>query len=255
MIAAERCHGIEVREDTSLRLPGADFAISDHFLPHMVRQHGAPLIERKREAAHSHVLVLPQYRNGDGRQQRQGEAAMVQINTDGAVHTGFTETNRLIYGSEVQYMPYPDGPELHMLKRAVYIIEHNIYRKNVACSRYFETLNKDKPLSFDDVWQDKDVWINLDPRQPANFDGFNSNAHPKDITIAARAFRRNVWFVTSVIVHELAHVAGAPPESKSDAAERSLLHCGLRAFYHLDDRRRAMSESPPPAVNSESAVG
>jgi len=179
---------------------------------------------------------------------------MVQINTAPAVHPGFSEKNRIITGGEIQYMPYSDGPELHMLKRAVYIIEHNIYRKNVACSRYFKSLSKDNPLSFDDVWEDKDVWINLDPRPGANFDGFNANDHPKDITIAARSFRRNVWFVVSVIVHELAHVAGAPSEWKSDAAERSLLHCGLRAFYHPSEQRTVMSEGPPPAADSETVT-
>jgi len=71
--------------------------------------------------------------------------------------------------------------------------------------------------------------------------------------------------VVAVVVHELAHVAGAPPDGlktnpKWDAAEQSLLHCGLRAFYHLDERVKAgrtsaMSESPPPAPASEPASG
>ena len=185
---------------------------------------------------------------------------MVQINTDGTVHPGFVEKNRAIAGGEVQYKPYPDGLELHMLKRAVHIIDRNIYRKNVACSRYFKTLNPDSPLSFDDVWGDKDVWINLDPRSIADFNGFNANSKPKEITIAARSYRRNVWFVVAVVVHELAHVAGAPAEGFKtnpnwDAAEKSLLHCGLRTFYHLDERTTAMSEGPPPAVDLESAPG
>jgi len=179
---------------------------------------------------------------------------MVQISIDAAVHPGWAEKNRAVAGGEVQYMPYPDGPELHMLKRAVHIIERNIYRKNVACNRYFATLKKDNPVSFDDVWDDKNVWISLDPRLPANFDGFTGNDHPKDITIAARSFRRNVWFVVSVIVHELAHVAGAPSEWYSDAAERSLLHCGLRAFYHPSKQKTATSESPPPAADSETVT-
>ena len=158
------------------------------------------------------------------------------------------------------FMPYPDGPELHVLKRAVYIIEHNIYKKNVGCNRYFATLSSQKPVSFDDVWDDEKVWINFDPRSIADFYGFNSNDHPKEITIAARSFRRNVWFVTAVVVHELAHVAGAPPDGlktnpRWDDAEKSLLHCGLRAFYHLGERTKAtaMSERPPPAIDSESA--
>jgi len=182
---------------------------------------------------------------------------MVQISIDAAVHPGWAEKNRAVAGGEVQYMPYPDGPELHMLKRAVHIIERNIYRKNVACNRYFATLKKDNPVSFDDVWDDKNVWINLDPRPIAGFSGFTANSKPKEITLSARSYRRSVWFVVAVIVHELAHVAGAPADGlKTDpnweAAEKSLLHCGLRTFFHLDEPKTALSESPPPAADSES---
>jgi hypothetical protein len=177
------------------------------------------------------------------------------------VHAGWKEPHAARTGGEVQFMPYPDGPELHMLKRVVYIIEHNIYRKNVGCNRYFATLSSDKSVNFDDVWEDKDIWINLDPRPSTNFDGFNANTKPKEITIAAQSFRRNVWFVTAVLVHELAHVAGAPPDGlksnpRWDDAEKSLLHCGLRAFYHLGERTKATatSESPPPAADSETVT-
>jgi hypothetical protein len=59
---------------------------------------------------------------------------MVQINTDPAARPGWKEPHAARTGGEVQFMPYPDGPELHMLKRAVYIVEHNIYRKNEAAT-------------------------------------------------------------------------------------------------------------------------
>jgi hypothetical protein len=37
-----------------------------------------------------------------------------------------------------------------------------------------------------------------------------------------------------------------------EAAEKSLLHCGLRTFFHLDEPKTALSESPPPAADSQS---
>jgi hypothetical protein len=153
---------------------------------------------------------------------------MVRINDDGRVHQSFVEKHPALSSGEVRFWPYDEGRTLTELKRAVAILKNNVYRKNVACNRYFSKLGR----SFDSIFEDDSIWINWDPRLHAGFDGFTSSTRPKnEITICERAFRRNVWFICAVLVHEFAHIAGAPGRP-SHAAEQSLLHCGLSALFN-----------------------
>jgi hypothetical protein len=154
---------------------------------------------------------------------------MVKINDDGRVHQSFVETHAAVSSGEVRFWPYDEGATLTELKRALAILKNNVYRKNVACNRYFSKLGR----SFDSIFEDDTVWINWDPRRDPGFDGFTARDPLQEITISERAFKRkNVWFICAVIVHEFAHIAGAPGGWKSNEAERSLLHCGLGALFN-----------------------
>lgn len=113
-----------------------------------------------------------------------------------------------------------------MLKQAIWIIQHNIYKKQVHCNGYFKRLPKGR--SFDDVWDDASIWINYDPRFTGNFYGATS-ATDTDITIYEDAFRRGYWWVAGTIVHELAHTNGA--SAATIAAETALKFCGLGAMF------------------------
>ena len=154
---------------------------------------------------------------------------MVQINLDGGLHgriTRFAGTS-----DEERYWPYPKGRSLDRLRAAIRIIEGNIFKKNNACNIYFKTLSAGRASrSFDDVWSDPDIWIGYDPRTGVGWDG-STSGDKKDISIGEDAFKRgNTWYVVGVLVHELAHTAGAggPP---SKAASTALKHCGLGALY------------------------
>ena len=57
------------------------------------------------------------------------------------------------------------------LKRGLGHPQNNVYRKNVACNRYFSELGR----SFDSIFEDDTIWINWDPRLHAGFDGFTSS--------------------------------------------------------------------------------
>jgi hypothetical protein len=152
---------------------------------------------------------------------------MPQINLAGGPH-GTTTTDEGT-ADETRYWPYPRGDSLRLLQRAFFIITHNIYKKNVACNRYFRHLAGGR--SFDDVWDDATIWINYEPRVGLGWDGATDQTGGKEITIGEAAFqKKNVWYVVGVLVHELAHAngAGGPP---SRAAAEALKHCGLNALY------------------------
>jgi hypothetical protein len=132
---------------------------------------------------------------------------------------------------EVRYWPYPPGRALHLLRRADFIVEHNIFRKKKSCNDYFKQLRGGNTArSFDEVWGDSDIWINYEPRVKLGWDGMTNDSN-LDITIGEDAFRTgNVWYVTGILVHELAHTNGAGG-APSLAASTALKYCGLAALY------------------------
>jgi hypothetical protein len=155
---------------------------------------------------------------------------MPQINLDGGPHG----SNTLSPGTpdEARFLPYSPGRALTCLQRAFRIIQHNIFNKNNECNKYFKLLRADgTSRSFDDVWSDPDIWISYEPRVSLGWDGLTNFVDGKEITIGEAAFAKgNVWYVTGVLVHELAHTngAGGPP---SKAASTALKFCGLAALY------------------------
>lgn len=156
---------------------------------------------------------------------------MPQINLVTGRNRTFTEDAGT--ADETRYWPYDDGKSLHLLQRAIFIIQHNIYKKNNACNRYFRTLSPaGSSRSFDEVWDDAGIFINYEPRTGLGWDGVTNGANT-EISLGEDAFRHqggNRWYVTAVLVHELAHCAGAGG-SPSIAASTALKSCGLTALY------------------------
>jgi hypothetical protein len=91
-----------------------------------------------------------------------------------------------------------------------------------SADRYFKTLPNGRTLTA--LLNDSSIWINFDPAG-TEF-GANSVAHPNEIAIGTRSFRIGRWTVLATIIHELAHVNGAPGGTDR-RAEEALLHCGL----------------------------
>ena len=91
-----------------------------------------------------------------------------------------------------------------------------------SANTYFKALPNGRSLS--DLLADRTIWVNYNPA--ATEFGAQSVAFPNEIAIGPAAFRIGRWTVLATLIHELAHVDGAPGGSDR-RAEEALLHCGL----------------------------
>jgi hypothetical protein len=86
---------------------------------------------------------------------------------------------------------------------------------------YFRGLPNGRSLS--DLLGDSSIWVNY---APVTLDyGLTNWVGGKEIAIGPAAFRVGRWTVLATLIHELAHVNGAP--LNTTAAERAVLACGL----------------------------
>lgn len=96
-----------------------------------------------------------------------------------------------------------------------------ITREIVSADEYFRTLPLGRSLT--DLLNDGSLWVNFDPVM-TEF-GRTNTVH-REIAIGKSAFRIGRWTVLATLVHELAHIDGAPG-GNDRRAEEALLHCGL----------------------------
>jgi hypothetical protein len=120
--------------------------------------------------------------------------------------------------------PYDDPKLLRTLERALFILRHNV-RGMRPCDNCFRRLPGGR--SFTEVFDDAAVVISFDPGGP--FSGRTDAVGGNEVTIAASEFRIGRWSVAATIVHELAHVNGAPADTAD--AESMLNCCGFRAHF------------------------
>jgi hypothetical protein len=144
---------------------------------------------------------------------------MAKVNTPGSGHGKFTSAG----GN--RYWPYTDAKVKKILEDAIFIIEHNV-KKMDSCNKCFKKLPGGK--TFEEIWNDDTVWINYEPRNRGWY-GVTHGVGGKDISIAQIAFNKGRWWVAGTLVHELAHVDGAP--ATTTAADDTLLECGLKNAY------------------------
>jgi hypothetical protein len=90
-----------------------------------------------------------------------------------------------------------------------------------SADRYFMRLPGGRSLR--DLLADRSIWLNHDPRMRDY--GMTSLDYPHEIAIGQIAFIQGRWMVLATMLHELAHVNGAPDDDGS--AELTLVHCGL----------------------------
>lgn len=157
---------------------------------------------------------------------------MANVNDDGRVHASFIENFPGTAFTEVRFWPYDGGGPRQVLKQAMRIIEKDVVGKNVACNSFFSHLPNGR--SFDAIWNDPTFFINWDPRVNVNFLGFTATSRPMEITISQLTLTNNAWFTAATIVHEMAHLNGAPGQdgSGNNAAEQGLKHCGFAHFFN-----------------------
>ena len=88
-----------------------------------------------------------------------------------------------------------------------------------------------KGKSFSQFWNDASIFVNFSPDTTVNFYGA-THSNLKDICITAWCLdTHNKWMIAATIVHELAHVAGAPGGT-SHAAEKAAEKCGFKPQYN-----------------------
>jgi hypothetical protein len=90
-----------------------------------------------------------------------------------------------------------------------------------SANTYFRTMPLGRSLS--DLLNDNSIWVNYDAVMIEY--GRTNNVHG-EIAIGVPAFRMGRWTVLATLIHELAHIDGAPGGSDK-RAEEALLHCGL----------------------------
>lgn len=118
------------------------------------------------------------------------------------------------------YLPYASAEHAATLRAAMHVIQARIIR-HAPCNNAFRALPRGRTLQ--QIWVDPNIWINFDPSLHA---GDYAATRGSDVTITAFALSRGRWTVAATLVHELAHVGGAPG-GRSPLAEQTLLPCLL----------------------------
>jgi hypothetical protein len=142
---------------------------------------------------------------------------MPTINTPASGHAGPAP----LAGGH-SYLPYTNVTFLKTLNAAIEIISKRI-TGYAPCDKAFKALPGGK--DFATVWADASVWLNFDPsRKQGDFGATRG----KDVTITAFSLAMGRWTVAATLVHEMAHVNGAP--GNTHAAEATLRHCLLQGL-------------------------
>ena len=94
--------------------------------------------------------------------------------------------------------------------------------------------------SLTELLDDRSLWVNYHPTLGDWGETSTGGRWPAEIAISERAFRAGRWQVLATLVHELAHVDGAPDEP-STLAEQAVAVCRLGSFAErvsgVDDPR------------------
>ena len=159
---------------------------------------------------------------------------MAKINTHAAGHGSKTE--HYAGGSSIQYNVFPNASatekkHLAKLTRAYDIINRLDAKLDLQgpCNKYFKTLPKTK--TFRHFWRDNTIFINYSPSLTNGFYGA-THSNDKDICVSAWCLdNTNRWMIAATIVHEFAHIAGAPGGA-SHAAEKAADMCGFKSQYN-----------------------
>ncbi len=150
---------------------------------------------------------------------------MVQIHDAAASRGSFIRA--LGGGGDARWWPYDGGGPRKTLGRALAIVQKNC-KNSSGCNSYFKHLPGGRSLK--EILDDPGVWLHWDPRADPGFYGCTTTEFPvADVTISNYALNKGVWVTVATLVHEFAHVNGAPGGS-STAAEDALPHCGLKGL-------------------------
>lgn len=128
--------------------------------------------------------------------------------------------------------PFKDEKQIELMIGAFMVINKNvIWDKKIlkTCNCAFAKLTGRR--DFATVWKDPNIWVSFNPNPVKDLFGIT---YKKDISIAAHVFTLvdPVRIIAATLVHELAHVNGAPGGMESKAAESTLPPCGFEDLYN-----------------------
>ncbi len=158
---------------------------------------------------------------------------MARINTLATGHGSKTE--HYAGGTSIRYNVFPsttaaDRKRLDKVTKAYNIINKLDTKLKLQgpCNKYFKSLPKGR--LFHHYWRDNTIFINFSPSVINGFYGA-THSNDKDICISAWCLdNTNHWMIAATIVHEFAHIAGAPGGA-SHAAEKAADMCGFKPQY------------------------
>jgi len=143
---------------------------------------------------------------------------MVSINTTGSGHLGPAAN------SGFQWLPYPDAGRLKTLQQALDILDSRV-KVHRPCNTAFARLPGGR--TFREVFEDATVFISFDPQRRQNVFGATL---VNEVTITDFSIAMGRWTTAATLVHELAHVDGAPG-GNDHRAEHTLVHCLLAGLH------------------------
>ena len=158
---------------------------------------------------------------------------MAQINTPESKHGELRVVTKR--GLVVEWKPFlsntdQDKRRLAKIRDAVTMVSKLESQQNVyaTCNMYFTKLARGKSLR--ELWASGDIFISCWPNSPRGEAGV-THSNNKDITIGGWLLdTQTVSMVAATIIHEMAHVAGAPG-GQSHLAERAVDKCGFHEEY------------------------
>jgi hypothetical protein len=138
-------------------------------------------------------------------------------------------------GSSIDYWEFPeatkqDKARLKKIERAINILDRLNARIDLGdpCNVYFKKLPKGK--SFRSLWTDATIFIDYSPSVEV---GLFAATHSNDKDVALTKWcldNKNHWMVAATLVHEFAHIGGAPGGASKDA-EKAADECYFDPQY------------------------
>ena len=159
---------------------------------------------------------------------------MATINIPATGHGSKTEN--YAGGSSIQFNDFPNITATEKKRLATLTKAYDIINKLDAkldlqgpYNKYFKTLPKSE--TFRSFWRDNTIFIKFSPSMTNGSYGA-THSNDKDICVSAWYLdNTNHWMIAATIVHEFAHIAGAPGGA-SHAAEKAADMCGFKPQYN-----------------------
>ncbi|MEO8278906.1 MAG: hypothetical protein ABI564_04385 [Ideonella sp.] len=96
-----------------------------------------------------------------------------------------------------------------------------IAKGNPKANKYFKGLSGGRTLT--QLTNDSSIWINYYPGLTLFGE---AEIGGKELALGPNSFSKGKWVVLGTLIHELAHINGAPTGNDTQA-EEALYHCGL----------------------------